>query len=925
MKNANLKKIILTVLSVMLVLSVVFAISSCKKEHVHTLEESVVKAATCTAAGQRQIKCTDEECDFVETEIIPATGHDKKTAVTNPTCTEKGLVKTTCSKCDFVEEKDIPAAGHVNETKVIKAPTCTENGVLEVKCSKCGVKDTQEVDAPGHTTVTVYKSYPSCTTQGYEEHLKCTKCSWTTLTPADILSPLGHDYSNTWTDDRQRSTPEYDILYPTCTTSGYHYEYVECTRCGHNKEYVKVEDAAYGHDISTVAARAAGCCYGWDSFEYCNGWSSSELRSMGYPYAPTIKSSGESINKASEGCGYNTYVEHPAVFAHSMTAQVKYVETKAATCETEGAYALIRECTTCTPVNQWPDWNHPNWTKPQDYPFEVVVYTEFETNLGLNQGVIAALGHEYQAHRGQAATCTTDGWEDFEMCTRCSKINTPTGEIVVIPAGHQPASDGCLLVCALCNYIDIDSENGGHKIITKVSDEPGSSVQPTCVDAGYYTCLKWCVKCEKAITSEVVRIEPYGHDYVSYIGKEPTCTTVGWNAFNACSRCNYTEYVQIPEYGHTIDYSSLVVRTVTEATCTYEGYEKHIYYCSVCNEAALEEYYTTPKASHTVVNVPALAAKCDATGHNAYSYCSECGVSIVDMITYPVLGHVINIVPAQDPTCNDIGWYAYSECTRAGCGYNNREESLRAATGHTIISVAPQSPSCTEDGWYAYTVCETCGGESTKVTRPATGHLTGTWVRENVVYATCTENGRYDYVQYCDACGESIGVRLNQVIYAYGHNYDEITGKCTHVNQNDNSACPAYYTPCLSFALQADGTMAVTGTHLNTNYTEIIIPEVFRGYEVKSIATAAFMDNQKITSVVIPDSVELIGGSAFANCKNLTNITIGSGVKTINASAFYRCDALATVYYHGTAAQWNAINIASTQNDPIRNANRVYN
>ena len=33
--------------------------------------------------------------------------------------------------------------------------------------------------------------------------------------------------------------------------------------------------------------------------------------------------------------------------------------------------------------------------------------------------------------------------------------------------------------------------------------------------------------------------------------KAPTCTEIGWDAYDTCSRCDYTTYVEIPALGHS--------------------------------------------------------------------------------------------------------------------------------------------------------------------------------------------------------------------------------------------------------------------------------------------------------------------------------------------------------------------------------------
>ena len=888
MKNVSLKKIITTVLSIMLVLSVVFVISSCK-QHQHTLVETTITEASCAETGTLQIKCSDAKCDYVKTESIPATGHN-------------------------------------NVVTIITSPTCTEDGEVQTRCTKCGEKKNDVVKASGHNKVEVAAKGATCTTQGYPKHEKCKDCEWTTLKSTDIIAPLGHQVSN-WKDDRQNSKPEYSIQYPNCSEGGYHYEYKECTRtkdsngqylnashtsCGYNLEYVKVEDAPLGHDISTEQARAAGCCIGWDTFDYCNGWTKSELSAKGYPYAPTIATSGPSINNASKGCGYNKYVEHPATKEHAMAINLKYVETKAATCEAEGAYVLIRECTTCTPTNQWPSWNKPVWSKPADYKLDVLVYTEFETSQGSTGGVIAPLGHEWQNHKGQDATCTVDGWKDFIMCTRCSKIDTPDGKVPVIPAGHKPSSDGCLLVCSVCNYVDIDSENGGHKIITKVSDEPNSSQNPTCVEPGFYTCIKWCEKCNKAITTEVVRLDPLGHDYISYAGKKPTCTTVGWNAFNECSRCDYTEFKEIPENGHNLDKENPEELNRREATCTGDGVVQYGIRCLTCKEIAETYSEVLPTIPHTVVKVDELPATCTTKGHSAYEYCSECSRTLTSKYIYNATGHTIVNCEGQEPTCTADGWYPYVKCTNAGCNYNTKADMKINALGHNIVEFPAQDPTCTEKGWNKYTECERCGAYSTKAKNmiDETGHHAGKPVNENVVPATCTADGNYDVVEYCKSCDIEL-TRVNKVSVAIGHNYSESTGYC-------QNGCGDRISIGLAYSNNTDGTTCVVSGIGSCTDTEIIIPDEINGRKVVGIAYRAFYYNSQIESVVLSNTVEYIEEDAFCTCTNLKSVTFGTGIKRIEDSAFAGCKSLTNVYYRGTAAQWAKV-FVDTNNDKVKN------
>ena len=59
--------------------------------------------------------------------------------------------------------------------------------------------------------------------------------------------------------------------------------------------------------------------------------------------------------------------------------------------------------------------------------------------------------------------------------------------------------------------------------------------------------------------------------------KAPTCTEIGWEEYDTCSRCDYTTYQEIPVLGH--DYAEEVVKP----TCEKDGYTLHT--CKKCNDS----------------------------------------------------------------------------------------------------------------------------------------------------------------------------------------------------------------------------------------------------------------------------------------------------------------------------------------------------
>jgi hypothetical protein len=68
-----------------------------------------------------------------------------------------------------------------------------------------------------------------------------------------------------------------------------------------------------------------------------------------------------------------------------------------------------------------------------------------------------------------------------------------------------------------------------------------------------------------------------------------------------------------------------------------------------------------------------------------------------------------------------------------------------------------------------------------------------------------------------------------------------------------------------------------------------------------------YLNGEKLTSLVIPESITAITDGAFYGCTSITSVTIHSGVTAIGYNAFFDCDSLASITYGGTKTEWEAL------------------
>ncbi len=74
--------------------------------------------------------------------------------------------------------------------------------------------------------------------------------------------------------------------------------------------------------------------------------------------------------------------------------------------------------------------------------------------------------------------------------------------------------------------------------------------------------------------------------------------------------------------------------------------------------------------------------------------------------------------------------------------------------------------------------------------------------------------------------------------------------------------------------------------------TDVVVPATIGGVPVAAIGHAAFINQDTLTSIALPEGLYMIGDSAFKNCRSANTINIPSTVCYIGANAFENCYAM---------------------------------
>ena len=206
-------------------------------------------------------------------------------------------------------------------------------------------------------------------------------------------------------------------------------------------------------------------------------------------------------------------------------------------------------------------------------------------------------------------------------------------------------------------------------------------VDATCTEAGSYDEVVYCTSCGAELSREEKTIDALGHDLVNHDAQTETCTVIGWNAYDTCSRCDYTTYVEIPALGHDLAHHDAQV-----ATCTAVGWNAY----DTCSRCDYTTYMELPALGHEEVIDTAVAPTCTEAGLTEGKHCSRCGEVLVAQEVVQALGHtpgepvMENLVPATNEAEGSYDMAVY--CTVCGAELS-RQQYIIEKLAETITGV----------------------------------------------------------------------------------------------------------------------------------------------------------------------------------------------------------------------------------------------
>ena len=419
-----------------------------------------------------------------------------------------------------------------------------------------------------------------------------------------------------------------------------------------------------------------------------------------------------------------------------------------------------------------------------------------------------------------SATCITLG-----TCTTCggqyySAHTFPANQ------GWDSDAENHWVSCTVCH--EAKTKVGAHFFV-QGNDSSCLKSAATCVSPPvYYTN---CAYCYRKGTDTYVHPwygpDPNNHDLVHHDAKAPTCTEIGWNAYDACQRegCTYTTKVELPALKH-----KLVHHDAKAPTCTETGWEEYDT-CSRCDYTTKVELLAL---KHNLVHHDAKAPTCTEIGWDEYDACQREGCDYTTKVEIPAPGHDYTEKVVK-PTCEKVG-YTLHTCKKCNDSYKDHQTKTLlhwygewTSNGDGTHSATCKRKDCKHVGKTECAIVEFKQAEATRTLCPVCGNVSdGTHLA--LVEEVTAEGEHLPYGELVLRMGETAnGNTLLSVCF-------EASGKLTRPKGEVKITLPAELLNGVTLAL------------LNADDTEIDLPYIVEGEN--AVFTLDFTDAEIPTALI---------------------------------------------------------------------------
>ena len=398
------------------------------------------------------------------------------------------------------------------------------------------------------------------------------------------------------------------------------------------------------------------------------------------------------------------------------------------------------------------------------------------------KGENVVIDAKYSKHTddGKTPTCTTG-----KTCALCGAEYGVLGHDWGAWTPNYASNGTHTRRCKRCNAEETGSCSGGYADCTSLGmcyicggSYYGGHAWGEWSSAGNGTHIRNCKNCYKVDTAsctggkatcsakavcvecggEYGEKDPNNHELVHFRAKAPTCTEIGWDAYDRCIRCGYTTRKELPAQ------HDLKQHAAKAPTCTEKGWDAY----DTCSRCDYTTYAELSALNHDFVHHEAKAPTCTEKGWDAYDTCSRLGCNYTTYAELSALNHDFVHHEAKAPTCTEIGWDAYDTCNN--CNYTTYAEL--SALNHDYQAVTVE-PTCETDGYTVFT-CSRCKDSYTADPTDKLGHQFGAWspnetgsqsagcLRQGCAHTGSTDCRKFTFrtaegetLTFCPVCGQA--------------------------------------------------------------------------------------------------------------------------------------------------------------------------